>query len=270
MDGDTVGLAFGLDKQKRFLTEDEHRGLSEKMRANDRAAGRHRVGSLDDRDGVTASVCHLTGAACAFPSPQGEGRQLSDAILKSLPDLLFRQIAADEDDAAVAFFFLFPRPLVIAVQDHVHALEDEALVVILERKNALAAQDVRPFRLHQILHPGKKRVGIERLIGLERNRLHVLVVIMFETAGMGVVMVVIVVVAVVMIVMMMVVIVAIAFEKLRFDVEDAVEIEGVAAQDFVERNLSTLRLVHLGIRIDGADARLDLAQAAPARQDRSC
>ena len=43
-----------------------------------------------------------------------------------------RQIAADEDDAAVALFVLVPRPLVIAVEDHVHALEDETLVVVLE------------------------------------------------------------------------------------------------------------------------------------------
>ena len=82
MDVNAPRLGFGLDKQKRFLAKDENRSASEKMCANDGAAGRHRMGSLDDRDGVAASVCHLIGAACAFPSPlwggvRGGGRQVT-------------------------------------------------------------------------------------------------------------------------------------------------------------------------------------------------
>ena len=61
-------------------------------------------------------------------------------------------------------------------------LEDEARIVIFERKNALAAQNVRPFFLHQVLNPGKELVGIERLFGVERNRLHLLIVIVLEPA----------------------------------------------------------------------------------------
>ena len=72
----------------------------------------------------------------------------------------------------------------IAVEDHVHALEHEALVVVLERQDALAAQDARPFLLHQVLHPGEKLVRVERLVGAERDRLHVLVVIVLEPAVM--------------------------------------------------------------------------------------
>src|SRR5262249_52270853 len=86
-----------------------------------------------------------------------------EAAREAFPDLILRQLAADEDDAALALFILLPRPLMVAVEDHVHALKRKALVVILERENALAAQNIRPFSLHEILHPGEEFVGIERL-----------------------------------------------------------------------------------------------------------
>src|SRR5580704_10829851 len=126
-----------------------------------------------------------------------------DAALESFGDHLPRQIAADEYHAAVALLAVFPWPLVIAVEDHVHALEHEALIVILEGEDAFAAQNVRAFLLHQVLHPRKELVRIERLVALQRNRLHVLVVIVLEPAvRMRVFVVVIMIVAVIMIVMM--------------------------------------------------------------------
>src|ERR1700731_5050287 len=168
------------------------------------------------------------------PPHKGEGedeRRLSDATLKPFGDHLARQVAADEDHAAVALLAVFPRPLMIAVEDHVHALEHEARIVVLEGEDAFAAQNVGAFLLHQILHPRKELVRIERLVATQRNRLHVLVVIVLEPAvrmRVLVVVVMIVVMAVIMIVVMMIVIVAVAFEEFRFDVEDAVEVEGVA------------------------------------------
>ena len=148
----------------------------------------------------------------------------------------------------------------VAIENHVHALEYEPLVVILERKDAFAAQDARAFGLHQVLYPRKKLVGIERLIGLQRNRLHVLVVVMLEAAGMVGVMVIMIMVVIVVMIMMMVVIVTVAFKKFRFDVEDTIEIEGVAVQDLVERDFRPLGLMHFGIRIDAANAGLDLVE----------
>src|SRR5215472_21749 len=115
---------------------------------------------------------------------------------KAFPDLVHGQLAADEDDAAFAFLARLPRALVVAVENHVHALEHEALVIVLERKDALAAQNVRPLNLHELLHPGKELVGVERLVGFERDRLHLLVVIVFQTA------VVMVLVAVSMVIVM--------------------------------------------------------------------
>src|SRR5579872_420351 len=185
-----------------------------------------------------------------------------DAALKTFGNGLARQVAADEDDAAFALLVFVPGPLVIAVENHMHALKHEALVVALERQDALAAQNVGPFLLHQVLNPRKEFIWIERLVAFQRNRLHVLVVIVLQAAVMmGMIVVVIMAVLVIMVVIMaMRVIVAVAFQKRRLDVEDAVEIEGVAVQNFVERNLGTLRLVQAGIGIDAADTRLDVAQ----------
>src|SRR5712692_7935662 len=96
------------------------------------------------------------------------------AALEALADPLRRQVAADEDDAALALLALLPRALMIAVEDHVHALAHEALVVALEREDALAAQDARAILLHQVLHPRKELVRVERPGAPQRQRLHLL------------------------------------------------------------------------------------------------
>ena len=61
-------------------------------------------------------------------------------------------------------------------------------------------------------------------------------------------------------VVVMIVIVLVAAEEVRLDIEDAIEIEGVAAEHLVERDLRARGLVHFGIRVDAADAGLDFAQ----------
>src|SRR5580704_3540185 len=148
------------------------------------------------------------------------------ALRKALADHLLRHVAADEDGAAHARLAVLPRPLMVAVEDHVHALENEALGIVLEREDTLAPQDLLPLLRHQVLDPRKELVGIERFVGLERERLHVLVVIVLEPA------VIVVIVMVVIVVMAMIVIVPVAFlQEGRLDVENAVEVEGVAAED---------------------------------------
>ena len=83
---------------------------------------------------------------------------LGDAAFKALADFVFGQIASDEDDAAVASLIRPPRALVIAIEDHVHTLEHEAFRVVLERKDALAPQNIGSLFCDQILHPRKKLV----------------------------------------------------------------------------------------------------------------
>src|SRR2546426_400469 len=53
--------------------------------------------------------------------------ELRHAALKTRPDLLLRQVATDEDEAACALLAFVPRSLVVAVENHVHALKDESL-----------------------------------------------------------------------------------------------------------------------------------------------
>src|SRR5262252_5303546 len=175
---------------------------------------------------------------------------------KAFPDLVHGQLAADEDDAAFAFLARLPRALVVAVENHVHALEHEALVIVLERQDALAAQNVRPLDLHELLHPGKELVGVERLVGLERDRLHLLVVIVFQTA---VVMVRMIMPMIMIMIVIMVMMTTVA-EEFWLDLHDAVEIESITPDHLRQRNPAALGLVQLGVGIDPADARLHFAE----------
>ena len=82
-------------------------------------------------------------------------------------------------------------------------------------------------------------VGVERLVAFERNRLHFLVVIVLQSAvGMRVRVMIVIVAMIVMMAMIMmmavIMIVIVAFEESPARFEDAVEIEGVAAEHLVE------------------------------------
>src|SRR5262249_6609506 len=177
---------------------------------------------------------------------------------KAFPDLVRRQLAADEDDAAFAFLARLPRALMVAVENHVHALEHEALVVVLERQDALAAQNVRPLDLHELLHPREKLVRVERLVGLERDRLHLFVVIVFQTVV--VMMRMIMTMPMTMVVVVTMVMVTTVAEEFRLDLHDAVEVEGIAPEHLRQRNPAALGLVQLGVGIDAADACLHFAE----------
>src|SRR5262249_10410361 len=179
------------------------------------------------------------GATPITVAPEQPSRR---AAGEAFPDPVLRQVAADEDDAAFALLALLPRPLMIAVEDHVHALEYEARVVVLERQDAFAAQNAGSFGWHELLHPGEELVRVERPLGLERNRLYVLVVIVLQAAAIMVMLVIVIVIVVVIVVM----VTAVA-EKFRLDVQDAVEIEGIASQHLRQRDLAALGPVQLGI-----------------------
>src|SRR5262245_6692860 len=213
---------------------------------------------------LRASQCPSWDAGC----PACAGHDSTDAppsrhaAREPFPDLLLGQLAADEDDAAFALLAGLPRALVVAVENHVHALEHEALVVVLERQDALAAQNARPLRLHEVLHPGEEFVRVERLVGLERDRLHLFVVIVLQAAvvamRVAVIMVMAMVVAVTMVVIVMMVTAVV--EEFRLDLHDAVEIEGVAPEHLRQRDLTAFGLVQPGVGVDAADARLHLAE----------
>src|SRR5215469_15321290 len=178
------------------------------------------------------------------------------ATRKAFPDLVHGQLAADEDDAAFAFLARLPRPLVVAIENHVHALEHEALVVVLERQDALAAQNVRSLDLHELLHPGKELVGVERPVSLERDRLHLLVVIVFQTAVVMVRMIMPMIV-IVMVIVIMVMMTTVA-EEFRLDLHDAVEIESITPECLRRVLEAVLQPLGVGDR----DHRVELGLAA--------
>src|SRR4249919_3114817 len=113
---------------------------------------------------------------------------LGDAAFEALTDFIFGQIAADEHNAAVARFVFAPWPLMVAIEDHVDALEHETLGIVLERQDTLAAQNIRTVLGHEILDPRKELVGVQRLVGAQCDRLHVLVMVVLETVAMMMVM----------------------------------------------------------------------------------
>src|SRR5258708_14058109 len=125
----------------------------------------------------------------------------------------------------------------VAVENHVHALEHEALGIALEGENALAAQNVLALLLDQGLHPGKELVRIERRLGLERDRLHFFVVIVLEPARrMLVIVIMLVVIVIVTVIMAVVMIVTVGLEKFGLDLQDAIEIQGGSPRGFPPPN----------------------------------
>src|SRR5262249_14550432 len=179
VDRDAAGLARARYQHERALAQHEDRGLSQKMRGPHRRAGLDRPRALDDRRDVGAGVGHALGVIARLGRTIQPSRR---AAGEAFPDLGLGQLAADEDDAAFPLLARLPWALVVAVENHVHALKHKARVVVLERQDALAAQNARPLRLHEVLHPGEELVRVERLVGPERDRLHLFVMIMLQAA----------------------------------------------------------------------------------------
>src|SRR5215471_11431872 len=156
---------------------------------------------------------------CTKPGTTPHNTRMSQsrcAFLKALADHAFGQFPTDEYDPAFALFAVAPVALMVAVQHHMDALEGKALRVVLECQDAFGAEDVLALLGDQVLDPGEKLVRIQRPVGPERQRLHVLVVIMLEPA------MIVTVVAAGMIVVVMIVIVA-RRQELRLDIENAVK-----------------------------------------------
>jgi len=85
--------------------------------------------------------------------------------------------------------------------------------------------------------------------------LHVLVVIVLQAVA-----VIMVVMIVAMVVMIMVVVMIVGLQKVRLDVEDAVEVESATIEHVGQRHRAALGAVEFRIGVDGADAGLDLGE----------
>ena len=78
--------------------------------------------------------------------------------------------------------------------------------------------------------------------------------------------VMVVAMVVVMMVIVVVMVMTVTIEEFRLDLQDAIEIEGVAPQHLRQRDLAALGLVHPGVGVDAANAGLDLAELVRLHQ----
>src|SRR5690606_40777495 len=123
------------------------------------------------------------------------------ARLECLLQPLRIQLPPDEDQAALAPFAFLPRPLMVALDDHVDALHDIALRIILEGDDALEPQDVGPVDLRRFLYPGEELLRVH-FPSSQRNRSHAHIVDRGESFMMVVVMVIMIMIVMVMIMIM--------------------------------------------------------------------
>ena len=93
------------------------------------------------------------------------------------------------------------------------ALDDEALVIIHYRDDAFHAQDIGTELLRDVLDPGNELLRMQRPVGGEREAGDLVIMLVSVLLG----------------------------EKLRLDVEDAIEVEGVAAEHLAEIDVAPLR-----------------------------
>src|SRR3984957_12191136 len=191
----------------------------------------------------------------AWASVMERDQRSSRAGQESVADILLRQIAPNEDDLRFPLLVGSPFALRVAVEHHMHALEDKALGIALHRHNTLGAEDIRAVLLGELIDPGHELGRIDVAIEPHRHRLHVLIVVVLEAMMM-----------VFAVMVMMVVVMVVDNEEIGFDVEDAIEIEGAAFKHICERDVAVLRPMQRRVRVDGSDARFDLAQFGRANK----
>ena len=110
-----------------------------------------------------------------------------------------------------------------------HALDHEALIVILHRNDAFHPKDVCTEILRDLLNPGNEPLGIEWAVGSQGQAVDLVIVFMIMCFD----------------------------EKIRYNLENAVEVKGIAAEHLGEIEAAAFGAMNAGIGIDSANARLD-------------
>ncbi len=124
-----------------------------------------------------------------------------------------------------------------------------------------------PSRWVRSLIHGNELLGVH-LAKAHRDRLHVLVVEVLQPA-MVMMVVVAARAALVVVIMIVVVMPIILLQEGGLDLQDAVEIEGVATEHRIERNRGALRAVQCGIGVD-RPIRPSTSASSCGRRGRSC
>ena len=95
-----------------------------------------------------------------------------------------------------------------------HTLKDKAFRLVLKGEDALAAQNIRAFFLHQIIDPGHEFFRVDIAIMGQGEALHLLIMIMFQ----AMVVVIMVMMMVIMVMVVMIVVVLFGVQEIRLDV----------------------------------------------------
>ena len=88
-------------------------------------------------------------------------------LLESLLEYVSGQVAADENESAFAVFTRLPGTLMVALDQHVYALNDKALIIVLHGDNAFHAQYIHAETLCDVLDPGHEPCRFHGSIGGE-------------------------------------------------------------------------------------------------------
>jgi hypothetical protein len=86
------------------------------------------------------------------------------AGVKACLQNVFRQVAPDEHEMAVSWLARLPGALTVSLDQHVNALNDETIGVVLELDDPLEAQNIGPELLDDILDPRNEFLGEERRV----------------------------------------------------------------------------------------------------------
>ena len=86
------------------------------------------------------------------------------AAIKALSQNFLRQITPDKNQTTCSRLVGLPGPLMIAFQQHVDPLNDKAIGVVLELKNALETQNIGPELLSDLLYPRQEFLRNERRV----------------------------------------------------------------------------------------------------------
>eukprot|EP00630_Chrysocystis_fragilis_P006225 CAMPEP_0197388698 /NCGR_PEP_ID=MMETSP1165-20131217/1214_1 /TAXON_ID=284809 /ORGANISM="Chrysocystis fragilis, Strain CCMP3189" /LENGTH=417 /DNA_ID=CAMNT_0042914049 /DNA_START=325 /DNA_END=1574 /DNA_ORIENTATION=- len=153
---------------------------------------------------------------------------------EALLEFVVVEVAADEDEATLAGLAFLPGVVAVeaALEEHVDALEDELVVHADDGEEALVPKEVLALGDEDAVDEGLEAVDVDLALELEAD------------GGDG----------------RVVLVLAVGVEKLGVHRDDALEREGLDAEEELWVDLRLLRAVDGCLAVDGLDLLLDLAQ----------
>lgn len=93
--------------------------------------------------------------------PVRRSRVFRASGFKTAPNFVLNEIAADEDKLAHSHFVVPPCPLMIALDNHVNALQNIPIRIALERDDSLQTEDIRTLHLRKFPDPGEEALRVQ-------------------------------------------------------------------------------------------------------------